>query len=508
MAETQQGSIVSGLSYQYLSTLTFTVFGGLFYIFIAKFLQTSEVGVVSLLLAITSLLNIVFSFSLSTSAQHFISFYMGKGDRVEMHSLIRRLVLISFLLSLAGIAFTLLMARPLSITFFHSPSYTILIEISSLLVAAMIMFGVLHGSALGLQIFRTDAIVYLSSGSLSYLVGLLFLFLFQGISYLIVGLTLSYLFGAIVYAAIIFLKKPVVKERSRLTTLNLLLSYSWPIILSGLIGYGSQYVDRFVVAYFLDISTLGIYSFVLIVSTSLGFLAVPIANVLIPKLSEFFSTNRRDMLDKGVNLSSSVLTLIYSPLALGVASVAPIALSLLANSVYESGYIALTILLGVSSIFVLGNIMSSVISAVRKTRVYILSTSLTLSSNVLLSFILIPRFGMMGAAIANSSVMVISFLVLYYYAIMKEKRSFDWVTILKIWSSSLIMFFVVSLERALIGNHLDMLPLLIVTGGLVYLAALNLMHSLGRLNKEEFLVYLPIRFKMRKAFNILLGRAF
>lgn len=508
MAESQERNITSGLSYQYMSSIAFVASGGVFYVFMAKFLQTSEVGEVSLVLAIASLLNIVFSFSLPTSAQHFISYYKGRGDETEMRSLTKRFVLISLLLSAASIAFTLVLARPLAIVFFHNPAHAVLIEVGAALVTSMIMFGVLHGSALGLQLFRTDAIVYLSSGSLSYLVGLVFFSFFHGISFLIVGLTLSYLWGSIIYAIIIFTRKPPTREKSRLTSLGQIFSYSWPLILSSLIGYGSQYLDRFVVAYFLDISTLGIYSFVLIVGSSLSFLANPIANIMIPKLSEFFSGGEISKMKKGLDLSSAVLTLIYSPLALGAAAIAPVVLSILARTQYESGDAALTILLGISSIFVLGNIVSSVVSAVRRTRVYILSTAFTLASNVALSFLLIPRYGMIGAAIANSSVMVISFFVLYYYAIVKEIGSFDWASVLKIWSSSLLMFIVVSLERMFVGNGADMLPLFTVTGGLVYLVALNLTRSLGRFNREEFLSYIPVRFRLRNVASIFLGRAF
>jgi O-antigen/teichoic acid export membrane protein len=496
------------LSYQYLSSLAFVASGALFYIFIAKFLSTSDVGTVSLLLAITGLLNILFSFSLPISAQHFISYYLGKGDHIEMYSITKRLIVISLLLSIGSIVFTLLMARPIATLFFHSYKYTFLVETASIFAAALIMLGILHGSALGLQLFKTDAVVYISSASLSYLVGFIFVLIFHSILYLFIGLTLSYIWGSILYSVIIFAKKPLIRESSRKTPLSFIFSYSWPIILSSLIGYGSQYVDRFVVAYFLDISTLGIYSFVLLISSSIGYFAGPIPNILIPKLSEFFSLKDKERLRKGVNLASAVIVLIYAPISLGVASIAPVVLSLLARSVYGSGYVALTILLGVSSIFVLGGMLSSVVYAIRRTRVYVLSASVTLLSNVILSFILIPKFGMVGAAIANSSVGALSFVVLYYYAIVKEIGSFDWITILKIWSSAVVMFIVVYAEGIIVGRSQDMLPLFIVTGAVTYLVSLNLTRSLGRFNREEFLSYVPIRFSIRQTVKIFLVRAF
>lgn len=508
MAQSPHNDITSSLSYQYMSGTIYVVSGGLFYIFIAKFLPTYTVGAVSLLLAIVALLTTFFSFAFPTSAQHFISFHIGKKDYAETHSLALRLVWISVLLSLASIAFTLLAAKPLAILFFHNSADTILVDIASIYVAISVMFGVLHGTALGFQMFRTDAFIYLSSASASYFVGLAFLFVLHSIFYLVVGLTLSYFYGSIFYVIKLFSKRRTPWEPSRKTTTQLIFSYSWPLVLSGLLGYGSSYGDRILVAYFLNLDLLGIYSFVLIVSTSLYFLGGPIVNVLFSKLSEFYSTGDKVKLVKAVNLSSTLLMLIYPPVALGVASISPIVLSLLAQPVYSIGYVALTIVLGSSSIFVLGSVVSSVLSAVRKTRVYILSTASTLASNVILSVLLIPRFEMLGAAIAYSSVFVISFVINYYYAITKEVGGFDWVTVLKIWSSSVIMFVMVSIERFVFGNFVRMLPLYILTGALFYLISLNLTRSMKRIKRDEFLSYLPMRFGFRRIAGILLSIAF
>ncbi len=508
MESGQNSGLSAAVSYQYVSTLATVAFGGVFYVFIAKFFSTSVVGAIALLLAISSLISIIFSFSLPISAQHFLSYNLGKGDRIEMYSLIKRFVTMSIILAIASAVFTILTAGIFSVLFFHDSSYTLVIRVASLYIVALIMFGVLHGSALGLQLFKIDAIIYLSSASISYFIGLILLGVFHNIIYLMTGFILSYFCGTIVYSVVIFLTKSAIRGRSKKTLLPLIVSYSWPLILSALIGYGSQYLDRFVVAYFLDISTLGIYSFVLLVSSSIGLIAQPIANILLPKLSEYFSLTNNDMIRRSVNMSSAILMLVYSPLAMGGASISPILLTVLAKSGYESGSVALMVLLTVSSFFILWNIMNTVISAIRKTKVYVVSTTVTLLSNVLLSLLLIPKVGMVGAAIANSSVMVVSFLVLYYYAIVKEARNFDWTTVIKIWLASVLVFVVVLMERISLGNHLDMLPLYIVTGAFVYLAGLNLTRSLTKLGRDEFIELMPKKFGFRRVAEKVLFRAF
>ena len=508
VAQASENSIGRWLSYQYLSATTFVAAGGIFYIFVAKLLPTSALGAISLLLAIASLMNVAFSFGFPVTAQHFISFNIGTGDHAEMRSVALKILGISGVLSLGSLAFTFVTARLLAILFFHNPYDTALIEVASFYIAIGVFFGVLHGSALGFQMFRADALIFLSSASLSYLLGLLLLLIFHGIIYLIIGLTICYLYGSILYLIYIFFRMPESKEMSNKTSLSIIFSYSWPILLSSLIGYGSSYVDRFVVAYFFNLSTLGIYSFVLLVSSSLSFLSGPIANVLVPKLSEYFSTDDNEKMKFGVSLSSTVTMLVYSPMALGLASVAPIALMLLAKPVFASGYVALIILLGTSSVMVLGGILGSVIYAVRKTWVYLITTVMTLVSNITLSFILIPRFGMIGAAVANSSVSVVAFIILYHYAIRVGLRRFDWSTVIKLWFSSLVMFVMVTAERMLLGNFIHLLPLYVLSGVFYYWIAVNLTRSLRSLKREEFLSYIPSRFSFRRIVSLFLVKAF
>ncbi len=508
MGQGSNNELGSALSYQYLSASGYVVSGGLFYVVIAKFLPTYYVGAIALLIAISSLLNIVFSFGFPISAQHFVSFNIGRGDLTESHSLANRLIIISVILSVSSIIFTVAASKTLAILFFHNAGDTFLIDAASIYIAVGIIFGILHGTTLGLQKFKTDAIVYLSSASFSYLIGLSMLFVFHSLLYLVLGLTVSYTYGAILYIAVIYRSKPVTVEKTRKTTLQLIFTYSWPLILSNLAGYGSQYVDRLVVAYFLNISVLGIYNFIIIVSSSFAFLSGPIVNILVPKLSEYFSSDDSDKLRKGVNVSSALLILVYSPLVLGLAAIAPIALKLLATNAYLPGYIPLMILLGTSSIFILWNIFGSFLSAVRKTKIYIISTSVTLVSNVILSVLLIPWLGMVGAAIANSSVIAFSFFITYFYAIVKGLRSFDWGTVLKLWFSSLVMFSLVTLERIELGNTYRMLPLYVISGLFIYFAMINLTRSLRKLSKDEILSYIPTYLKLRSIARIVLNWAF
>jgi len=63
----------------------------------------------------------------------------------------------------------------------------------------------------------------------------------------------------------------------------------------------------------------------------------------------------------------------------------------------------MSIIFTVSSLIVSVNIFAVTLQAIRKTRIFIASSSLGLLSNVILSVIRIPRIGIDGAAIGYAS---------------------------------------------------------------------------------------------------------
>ena len=118
----ERQSAVAGSVYQYASTFTFFISGLIFYIFLAKTFPTSIVGEMSLLIAIVTIFNIVFSLGLQQGAQHFISYYLGRGDSEAVHSLIMKMIVIGLIFAAIGSAVTFVIAPYISILFFHTAS--------------------------------------------------------------------------------------------------------------------------------------------------------------------------------------------------------------------------------------------------------------------------------------------------------------------------------------------------------------------------------------------------
>ena len=161
---------------------------------------------------------------------------------------------------------------------------------------------------------------------------------------------------------------------------------------------------------------MGIYNFSLLIVSALSILITPFGAILLPKLSEYYGKREYDKMRLLGSKAIEVLMAVYMPIALLVAAISKPILLFIANREYLPGYIPIITILVINSIFISSNILGVTLQAIRKTRIFLLSSSLALASNFVLSVILIPRFGIDGAGIAFSSIYIMGFAVVFYYS--------------------------------------------------------------------------------------------
>ncbi|MCL4420938.1 MAG: oligosaccharide flippase family protein [Candidatus Thermoplasmatota archaeon] len=458
--------------------------GTIFYIVIVRLFSTTIVGAIALMMAIVSLFSVIFSFGLGSAASHFISFHIGKGDYSSAKKSIQRIVLYGFILSFVGFGVTVLFAPYLSMIFFKSYSYVSIVRLVSTVVLATILMNVLNGSLRGLQLFRLSAIISIVIWAVYYFGAIFLAFFVRSIHAIVIAWIIGMFLGVLIEAVILWRIQNRFPERGGVLSTNELFLYSTPILLSSLISYGASYTDRFVVAGLMHLSELGVYNFALLITSSVGFIAAPFTSILLPKFSEFFGQNHKDAIRSNVKSSITVLSFLYIPAALGIASLSPMILHLLGGVQYDSGSSALRIIMFSSALFVGVNILSPAVSGIRKTRIFLFSSAAALISNVAVSVALIPPFGLIGASLGYSSVYAASFLVVFYFARKEGVSSFNLKSLGKIWISSLSMFTTVFLLVTFVSSSLILLPVYIAFGAGVYLGLVKALKAIEHTDRD------------------------
>jgi O-antigen/teichoic acid export membrane protein len=177
--------------------------------------------------------------------------------------------------------------------------------------------------------------------------------------------------------------------------------YSIPLTASGVAGFVYRSVDIFLILYFLDSSAVGVYGvayaavgFMQMFSTAFNFLGAPVASELehggdIEEVMSVFRPVARWL----------VVGSACAFVPIGVFSTEFI--SLIYGSRYAAGGLALTVLaLGYGSQNVL-SVNNPILQALGRSRILAFNSVLAATVNLVLNILFIPRFGIVGAAVAT-----------------------------------------------------------------------------------------------------------
>lgn len=478
--------------------------GFVFYIIAVRLFSTTAMGAIAIFIAIVGLFNIIFSFGLSTASQHFTSYSLGKGDYPSVKKTIYRIIKYGFVLSLLGLLTLEMLAGEISVIFLHSAKFTLLVRILGIVLFGNVLFGILNGTILGIQQFRLSAIISIVIWVAYYFGALGFAVFLRSIDTIVFGWLIGISLGVAVELIVVLASVRKYFEGGKPPSSTNIVLYSFPILLSGIISYGAAYADRFIVSGLLNLSALGVYNFSLLIASAIGFMSIPFNNILMPKFSEMFGRNEKEMIASTVGVSSTLLSYIYVPSALGIAALAPVILNLLGGGAYVAGADPLRIIMFFTAIFITQNIITQAIASVRRTRLFLYSSAFALAANVALSIILIPRYGLTGAALGYSSVYAVTFAILYYFAKRESLISFDAWGMLKVWISAIAMFVVVDYVSDIAGLRIIYLPAYILLGAVIYIGLARLIGIFRNENKELILSLFPSKLVFFKKLLILI----
>lgn len=466
--------------------------GTVFYIIVVRLFNTSAVGAISVFVAIIGLFNIVFQFGLGTGAQHFISYHMGRNDLGAARRTLIKVVGYGFLFSLIGFAFLYMISPIISLTLLHSASYSYLVKLLGIVLLGNVLFGILNGALLGMQSFKLSGLLNMMIW-IAYYFGAVLLALFvRDLLTIILGWIIGISVGVVMEAIIVLRLALRFQGNGQGVSNGFLFNYSIPILLSMTIAYGAVYADRFVVAGLMTLSQLGIYNFALLIATSLSFLASPFNNILLPKFSEWYSKGMFDPIRQNARVAVLLLSSIYIPAAVGIVTLSRFILMLLAGPVYMSAAFPLDIIMLISAVFIGQNVIVQSLAAIRRTKVFLVSSVASLSANVVVSFTLIPYLGIVGASLGFSSVFIVTFVILYYFANKYGIASTNLGGTAKIWFASALMFVCVHLVSVYTGENFVFLPLYIILGVLIYILVVRTIRVFSKNDIDLLLSFFPI----------------
>lgn len=181
-----------------------------------------------------------------------------------------------------------------------------------------------------------------------------------------------------------------------------LISFSWPLALeSGFIVMMAN-LDIIFIGYYLSTSSVGLYRSVQPIASSLLMLLTAVVFVYLPIATKAYTNNRFDELDSIYSISTKwIINLSLPPILLLIFFSKDI-ISILYGNSYTPASIALSILAVSAFLRIFVGPNGATIKAINRTKVDLISSIFGVIVNIILNIVLIPNYGIMGAALATT----------------------------------------------------------------------------------------------------------
>lgn len=247
-----------------------------------------------------------------------------------------------------------------------------------------------------------------------------------------------------------------------------ILSASWPFAISGLMGAILLNTDTVLIGWFLDIASVGYYSAAQRIALLIYIVPGLTAVAFFPSMAKFFEdeARRKVLLEKLATLQ----VMVALPLTIGGYLLAGPIILLLYGQEYLPAVASFQIMSLTFLPVFLQTIFSNVIFSINEEKKLFFSSLVGVTGNLILDILLIPRWGIAGAAMATviNQTIVMGFL----WWLLRKKITFSLFRWLKkiLLSSGILLLSLLLLIYLSINIYLT-----ILLGGLIYIGTLVLL---------------------------------
>lgn len=312
-------------------------------------------------------------------------------------------------------------AHKLSGFIYGSPLYYRIVIMISLVVLPYAIFDALAASFAGLRLFKSASLLSFSQFFIFTLLGIILVIFYPRAESAILASLLSFVAATCVFSFIFHkhisgLASQALRIREN-DFYRKIFRFSIWFVITPLVYTLFIYTDRWMIARFLNLSSTGVYSVASNVSGLIFTFGMIVGNVLMPNLSKSWEQGNKKKAVQTLGFATKANTLIL----LTGAVVLFLFKSQIVSLLYGEKYAGAVPVVGALLIFWLFNsipwTMGNYAQLIEKTYIRFSCSFIGLASNVLLNYILIPRYGLMGAAfatVASSAIIVITMFLWFW----------------------------------------------------------------------------------------------
>jgi O-antigen/teichoic acid export membrane protein len=405
---------------------------------LTKTLSTELYGIWVQIAVTSSLLSLLATLQLNTAI---IRFFAGEEDVNKIRGAFYSVFALVFLFNLLMILVILVFSKPLAITFFGGEKAIPFVRLLCFIIPTAALNSICIAFFLALQQIRKYSGFLILQHILNVL--LISYAVLSGYSLLgaLVALIIVNTFSLFLY--FFFIHSQIGIGKPNLAVLKPYLLFTLPLVPSAAGTWIIEISDRYVIAYFLGVASVGIYSAAYSLGYMLAMFMGPIGTILFPAISKLYEDNKMEELKTHLKYSLKVYLMFAIPSLFGLSILSRSLLLTFTTSEFVSAYLIVPIVALGTIFYAITGISSIILVVVKKTKIFIWTTTLVCSINIILNIILIPIIGILGAAIATLITFLSGSIVSFILAFRDIPFCIDFKFISKSIISSIPMAFVV-----------------------------------------------------------------
>jgi len=393
-----------------------------------------------------------------------------RGIQEGFYSVVLVLFLVSLVFSLAVIIF----AYPMATSFFDGAVQ--IVRLTGILILLFPLSFAYLSLIRTFQQVRRYAIFQIVEnvgrlGLIAYLV-------LSGHGILSIVLSLVALKASILLVLFFLIKSQIGIKMPNFSRIKEYLSYGLPIVPRS-IGFWVIYLsDRYVISFFLGLTSVGIYSAAYGIG-NFGYSIMSVMTfVLWVALPQLYDEGRMDEVRTHLSYSLKYLMAILIPFVFGAAVLAePILRMFSTPEIASQGYFITPLSALAFLLLSVHGVVSHILLLTKKTKIMALIWIFAAALNLGLNILVVPRIGIIGAVITTLFAFSLALGGVAYYAFKELRFRIDWLFIIKSMIASAIMSLAVWLMAP--QGNLDTI-LAVVAGVVIYGVLLLLLKGFTR----------------------------
>jgi len=257
-----------------------------------------------------------------------------------------------------------------------------------------------------------------------------------------------------------------------------LFSFSFPMLFAGIAGLVMGWTDTLMLGYFASSADVGIYNAALPTAQLIRSFPAALGVIFFPVVSELYARNKIEDLRKTYSVVTKWMLALIFPAFLLVVLFPEQIIKILFGAEYIAGATALSILMFGFMVYGAIGPTSAILQTYGRTKIVMITNYIGAVINLGLNFLLIPIYGVNGAAVATGFSLALLYILNFLFAYRMAKIQPFRLSYLKIILASLTAVFVVYLlTKYVIGVSTFALIVMLFFFLLFYFGLLLLMKS-------------------------------